>query len=108
MKIKGRRGTKETKECAMKSEKDKPLSDANNQLFAPEHPRVNVKLIHVCLTDIPSFSCLNNWQQLFDFDLLTGPIVQKENIAINRIPGYRVTRRKVFLKPMAVRSTIKA
>ena len=107
MKVKGRRETKENKE-RMKAEKDKSLSDPNNQLFATVHPRLNVKLIHVNLTDIPSFSCLNNWQQLFDFDLLTGPIVQKENIAINRTPGYRVTTRKVFLNPMAVRRTIKA
>ena len=84
--------------------KDETPSDANNRLVSTEHPRLNVKLIHVCLTDIPSFSCLNNWQQLFDFDLLTGPIVHKENIEINRTPGYCVISRRVFLIPIDVRT----
>ena len=65
----------------------KPGSKSNNKLVTTEHAILNTKLIHVNFADIPSFSCLNNWQQLFDSDLLTGPIVHKENIEINRIPG---------------------
>ena len=83
-------------------------SKNNKTLVATEHPKLNEKLIHVCLEDIPSFSCLNNWQQILDSDFLTGPTVQKENIAINMIPGYCMISRKVFLNPIAVRRTIKA
>ena len=87
--------------------KDETPSDANNRLVSTEHPRLNVKLIHVNFADIPSFSCLNNWQQLFDSDLLTGPIVHKENIEINRIPGYCEISLRVFLIPIDARSTTK-
>ena len=83
-------------------------SNDNKKLVITEHPKLNEKLIHVYFEDIPTFSCLNNWQQILDSDFLTGPIVHKENIAINRIPGYCMISRKVFLNPMAVRSTIKA
>ena len=86
----------------------KSRSNANNKLVATEHAILNMKLIHVNFADIPSFSCLNNWQQLFDSDLLTGPIVHKENIEIHRIPGYCVRSRRVFLNPIDVRSTTKA
>ena len=86
----------------------KSRSGNNNRLFTTEHPKVNVKLIHVNFAEIPSFSFLNNWQQLFDSDLLTGPIVHKENIEIHRIPGYCVRSRRVFLNPIDVRSTTKA
>ena len=61
---------------------------AINKLVTTEHAILNIKLIHVNFVDIPSFSCLNNWQQLFESDLQTGPIVQKENIEINKTPGY--------------------
>ena len=83
-------------------------SKSNNKLVTTEHAILNIKLIHVNFADIPNFSCLNNWQQLFDSDLLTGPIVHKENVEINKTPGYCVISRRVFPNPIDVRSTPKA
>ena len=62
-------------------------SKSNNKLVTTEHAILNIKLIHVNFADIPNFSCLNNWLQLLDSDLPTGPIVHNENIEMNRIPG---------------------
>ena len=77
----------------------KARSRVNNEFGTTEHAILNIKLIHVNFADIPSFSCLNNWQQLFDSDLLTGPIVQKENIGTKMIGGNLEIAENAFFIP---------